>query len=164
MALRIETAGVAELSGMHEAATRSALDSSFGSPARALLRTFQLSHVVTPSGDVVPVATITGDSARMRAALFWVVRGLFFRHTDRILAANAPYDVYGYDGRRNKERFDEVWPSPLHNGPFVIGQTLAYKVMVVEDVPSFSSWFLVFFGRLFFHVIVDEAALLSAGE
>lgn len=162
--IRIETADVSELTPHREKAHRSATRQGVLPPIQKMVSTLLPLGMVTTSGDLqlTRKAVVEARTERIRSGLWWIVRGLWSRHTKTPLDKDLPYDVWSYYEGDNKSRFDRIWPSKGYNGPYSVGGCLVYKVMIVEEVPNFSNWLLAFYDRLFFIVSVREDQLGSA--
>ncbi|HWP31109.1 MAG TPA: hypothetical protein VNK96_05220 [Fimbriimonadales bacterium] len=114
--------------------------------------------VLTPYGIC---CRVQADAGRILAGLKWIVRGLYFRHQKKILNPNLDYKWWGYNLEENEKVCNNTWYTPGYNGPFFVGGiTLAYRVMILSEVPDFSDWQLVFYNRLLFMIRVNEEGLI----
>lgn len=164
-AIRVETGTLPELHTMVQTMKRSAERAGKLPPAKKMLRSLSRVPIVSQYGDLVRVArTVDAQAERILAGLSWIVRGLYYHHQEEVLDPNSEYQWWAYAGTENKEKFDAIWPTPDYDGPFNVGACLAYKVGFCPEVPGYSDWLLVFYGRLFFIITTNARQLIEMGN
>jgi hypothetical protein len=137
-------------------AERSALRHGRRSPGHMMLRTLKIQPIIGPTGEVIgEVCSVEADPQRIYSSFRWIVRGLYYFHTQSVLDPSYEFRLYAFEGPENKEQFDVLWPDGGSNGPFRAGGCVVYKFCLIQEVPEYSKWLLAFFGKV---LIVMEVA------
>jgi hypothetical protein len=87
--------------------------------------------------------TIRFDRNRIQAVIDKIVRGLFFKHTERRLASNYVVDEFFYNPPIEKPLLEALLEVPLCK--IGDGSVLSYRYYLPDPGGSESHWFLMFY-------------------
>ena len=85
----------------------------------------------------------TFDRPRIQAVIDKIVRGLFFKHTNRRLAADYSVEEFMYCPKVEKPLQETIMELPLFN--FGDGSVFSYRYHVADETSCESFWFLMFY-------------------
>lgn len=157
MVLRPELQNFAELAGIKGNVIRAIERPERRTPAETILKTLRTLEIPTLGG-TVKRSSIQAENKRVIDALFWIVRGLHYYHTNYRISVNSNKNTWSYEGSENKRVFEKCW-SQASNGPYSIGNTLTYKFSFIPEVPEFADWHLVFYDRVYHILTIGEDVL-----
>jgi len=153
-AVRIETSELTDLAEVKSSAMRSALR-PHSPPIVGFLEKIEAFPKFDDRGNFIGLGYRTrANPERMYRAFTWIARGLYFHHLGRNIDVSAEAHLH------SNANFQAIWHKIGGNGPFDVGNSLSYKFLFDEAIPSFSEWHFYFYKSVYVILTLNHRSLI----